>query len=81
MVSISKGLGYLVSAVSVMLLGLVAWQSASERPLLAACLIAGMALSVLGMALRWIAHNRDARERERLARRLDECLRAQKPIA
>jgi Flp pilus assembly protein TadB len=77
MVSISKGFGYLVSAVSVMLLGAVAWRSASERPLL----VAGMILSVVGMVIRWIAHNLDERERERIERRLDECLRAQKPIA
>lgn len=77
MVSISKGFGYLVSMVSVMLLGVVAWQSGSERPLL----VAGMILSVVGMVIRWIAHNRDERERARLERRLDESLRAQKPIA
>ena len=81
MVSISKGLGYLVSTVSVVLLGIVAWQSASEKPLLFACLIAGMAASVLGMALRWVSHTRDRAEKERLERRVDECLRAQKPIA
>lgn len=81
MVSISKGLGYLVSTLSVILLGIVAWKSAAEQPLLFACLIGGMTASVLGMALRWISHRRDQREKKQLERRLDACLRAQKPIA
>jgi Tfp pilus assembly protein PilO len=80
-VSISKGLGYLVSTISVVLLGMVSWKSASEQPLLFACLLAGMAASVLGMVLRWISHRRDQAEKERIEQRLEEHLRAQKPIA
>jgi hypothetical protein len=83
MVSISKGLGYLVSTLSVVLLGIVSWNSASEKPLLLACLIAGMAASVLGMSLRWISHRRDQREKQRIEQRLEERLsgRAQKAVA
>jgi hypothetical protein len=61
-----KGLGYSVSTLSVILLGIVAWQSASEQPLLFACLIAGMAASVAGMALRWISHRIDEKEKARI---------------
>lgn len=69
MVSLLKGLGYLVSTLSVVLLGIVAWKSASEQPLLLACLIAGMAAAVLGMWLRWLSHLREREEQ------------AQEPIA
>jgi hypothetical protein len=61
-----KGLGYLVSTISVVLLGIVAWKGASEQPLLLVCLIAGMAASVIGMALRWISHRIDRKEKERI---------------
>jgi hypothetical protein len=69
MVSISKGLGYLVSTLSVILLGVVAWKSAAERPAMLACLIGGMTLSILGMALRWASHRQDQKEKAALARR------------
>lgn len=71
MVSISKGLGYLVSTLSVILLGIVSWNSASERPLLLACLIGGMVASMLGMSLRWISHRRDQKEKERIERKAE----------
>jgi hypothetical protein len=66
-VSTLKGLGYLVSTLSVILLGIVGWKSASEQPLLFACLVIGMLASIAGMALRWISHRveqkqKDARE-------------------
>jgi hypothetical protein len=64
MASALKGLGYLISVVSVVLLGLGAWKSASEKPLLLACLIGGMAASVAGMALRWISHRMSEKEKE-----------------
>ena len=48
-----KGLGYLSSIVSVLLLGAVAWSSASEKPLLLAALVLGIATSIGGMGLRW----------------------------
>jgi hypothetical protein len=51
-----KTSGYLVSSVSVGLLGAVTWKTASANPLLLACLIGGMALSILGMILRWISY-------------------------
>ena len=51
-----KGGGYLVSGASVLLLGIPALKSASENSVMLACLVAGMLLSVAGMALRWRSH-------------------------
>ena len=64
MVSALKGLGYLVSTISVILLGMVAWKGAKEEPLLLACLLAGMAASVAGMGLRWLSHRLSEKEKE-----------------
>jgi hypothetical protein len=64
MVSALKGLGYLVSTMSVILLGIVAWKGAKEEPLLFACLIAGMVASVAGMGLRWLSHLLSEREKK-----------------
>ena len=55
-VSALKGAGYLTSTASVVLLAIVAYESASEEPLLLACLIAGVVTSILGMCLRWRSH-------------------------
>jgi len=54
--AVIKTSGYLISSVSVMLLGVVSWKSASEKPVLLACLIGGMLLSILGMICRWISY-------------------------
>ena len=62
-VSTLKGLGYLVSTLSVVLLGIVAWKSASEQPLLFFCLILGMLASVAGMSLRWISHRMEQKQK------------------
>ena len=71
MASIFKGLGYLVSTISVVLLGIVGWKSASERPLLFACLILGMAASIAGMGLRWISHRIEQKEKQRIERKAE----------
>jgi hypothetical protein len=64
MVSLLKGIGYAVSTLSVILLGIVSWKNASEQPLIFACLLAGMASSILGMLLRWLSHRMDQKEKE-----------------
>lgn len=64
-----KGYGYLTSIVSVLLLGAVAWDSASEKPLLLTLLILGMLTSMGGMALRWRAQIESQRETEKLKKR------------
>lgn len=51
-----KTLGYMISTVSVLLLGVVSWKSASKDPVLLACLIGGMTSSIIGMALRWSSY-------------------------
>jgi len=55
-VSALKGEGYLVSSVSVVLLAVPGWKSASSDPLLLGCLMLGMAASIGGMAFRWRSH-------------------------
>ena len=57
-----KGAGYLVSALSVILLGAVSWHATRGQPWMRGMLIAGMATSVVGMVLRWISHRREQRE-------------------
>jgi|GraSoiStandDraft_35_1057300.scaffolds.fasta_scaffold539901_2 hypothetical protein len=64
MVSALKGLGYLVSTFSVILLGIVAWKGARDDPFLFTCLIAGMVASVAGMSLRWLSHRLSEKEKE-----------------
>jgi len=64
MVSLFKGLGYLVSTFSVILLGIVAWKGAKDDPLLLTCLIAGMLASVAGMGLRWLSHRLGEKEKQ-----------------
>ena len=54
-----KSVGYLISFVSVALLGIVSWNSAKSQPLLAAALIGGMASSLIGMGLRWLSYRMD----------------------
>ena len=58
-VSRLKGEGYLTSTLRVILLGVPAFKSASEDPAMLASLLAGMGLSVAGMALRWRSHRVD----------------------
>lgn len=64
-VSQLKGGGYLTSTVSVVLLGIPAMQSAMASPAMGASLLAGMALSVGGMALRWHSHRVEMRQNRR----------------
>lgn len=51
-----KEIGYLASGVSVLLLGLAAWHTASGQILLQIAIAGGIALAVIGMILRWRAH-------------------------
>ena len=57
-----KGLGYLVSILSVFLLGAIAWPKAQDPKWHVVILIAGMATSILGMAFRYKAHLDQQRE-------------------
>ena len=57
-----KGLGYIVSIISVLLLGAIAWPRAREPAWHEPVLIAGMATSIVGMAFRYKAHLDQQRE-------------------
>ena len=60
-----KGLGYLISIVSVLLLGAVAWPKGGEPDWYKSVLVAGMATSILGMACRYKAHRDQRKELKR----------------
>ena len=60
-----KGLGYLTSIVSVLILGAVAWPKTGEPAWHAPALIVGMATSIIGMAFRYKVHLQEQREIKR----------------
>ena len=60
-----KGLGYLVSIVSVFLLGAVAWPKPEDPGWHQLVLIAGIATSIIGMGFRYIAHRKEQAEIKR----------------
>ena len=57
-----KSLGYLISTVSVLMLGVVAWPKPGDPPEKSYLLIAGMVASVIGMFLRYLSHRKDKRD-------------------
>ena len=57
-----KGLGYLVSIVSVVILGAVAWPKPDEPRWHVIALRLGMMTSIVGMAFRYKAHLDEQRE-------------------
>jgi hypothetical protein len=57
-----KTTGYLVSCLSVALLGVAAYPGAQKAGL-APALFAGMATSVIGMALRWLSYEVEKRRK------------------
>jgi hypothetical protein len=59
-----KGIGYLISTGSVILLAIVSWSSASESPALTAYLIGGAALSIVGMFCRWLTYQIEKRRQD-----------------
>jgi uncharacterized membrane protein YhhN len=56
-----KGLGYLISTLSVILLGIVAWPKPDEPQWKAALVLTGMTASMIGMFLRYLAHRKQDR--------------------
>jgi hypothetical protein len=57
-----KGLGYLISIVSVFFLGAIAWPKDGEPGWYMPALIIGMATSIVGMGCRYKAHLDQLRE-------------------
>ncbi|QKD03488.1 hypothetical protein [Mesorhizobium loti] len=62
---ILKGAGYLFSTLSVVLLAIVSWKSASQSPLLVASLLVGAAASITGMFCRWLTYEIEKRQDEK----------------
>lgn len=54
-----KELGYLVSTLSVLLLGIVAWPKPDQPSWKTAVLICGMMASIGGMLLRLLSHRKE----------------------
>ena len=57
-----KGIGYLVSIVSVFFLGAIAWPKPDDSEWHLPVLIAGIAASILGMGVRYLAHRKQQAE-------------------
>ena len=57
-----KAAGYLISILSVLLLGAAAWPKAGDPSWLLPVLLGGMGLSMMGMGLRYIAHLKQKQE-------------------
>jgi hypothetical protein len=67
-----KALGYLISIVSVLFLGAIAWPKAGDPAWHLPVLIVGMATSIIGMGCRYKAHldqKREIKKAEAEARR------------
>ena len=64
-----RGTGYLISIVSVILLGLVAWPKPEDPSWHAPALLAGMGASIVGMLLRWVSSRKQLHELHDLERR------------
>jgi membrane protein DedA with SNARE-associated domain len=62
-----KGLGYLISSVSVLLLGAVAWPKPEDPKWHIWALMAGMIVSIMGMGVRWVSHRKDRKDIQRAA--------------
>ena len=66
-----KGFGYLISTISVILLGIVAWPKPGEPQWHAILLSLGMAASVAGMGVRWLSHRKDRKDIHRVERKAE----------
>lgn len=62
-----KGVGYLISTLSVGLLAVVSWSNARKDALLTVCLLTGAATSIIGMFCRWLSYELEKRMEERQA--------------
>jgi len=57
-----KGIGYLVSILSVFFLGAIAWPKQDDPAWHLPALIVGMATSIIGMGFRYYAHRKQQAE-------------------
>jgi len=63
-----KGIGYLISTISVLFLGAVAWPKPEDPQWQAWAVAVGMATSIFGMGLRFLSHRKDRKDIQRAAR-------------
>lgn len=66
-----KGLGYLISAISVGLLGIAAWPKPDEPQWKAMLVALGMITSVAGMFIRFLSHRKDRHDIKHAERKAD----------
>ena len=62
-----KGVGYLISTISVFFLGIVAWPAPEEPGWKAWAVGIGMATSIMGMSVRFMSHRKDRRDIKKAA--------------
>ena len=63
-----QGLGYFISTVSVLFLGVVAWPGPTDPDWHPWAVFVGMATSILGMFFRYLAHRKTVHEIHRAER-------------
>lgn len=64
-----RGFGYLISIISVILLGIVALPGADDPSWHLPVVVAGMTASILGMGFRWLASRKQLSELHEVERR------------
>jgi len=62
-----KGLGYLISTISVFFLGIVAWPGPGDPDWHGPAVLIGMMLSVMGMGVRFVSQRQDRPDIRRAA--------------
>lgn len=62
-----KGIGYAISTISVLFLGVVAWPKPSDPKWHAWAVGAGMITSIVGMGMRYASHRKDRKDIQRAA--------------
>ncbi|HZU50846.1 MAG TPA: hypothetical protein VE968_03115 [Sphingomicrobium sp.] len=67
-----KGIGYLFSIIGALLLGAEAWPKPSDPSWHLPALIAGIATTIIGFVVRYMAHLKQRREIERTKREAEQ---------
>ena len=67
-----QGLGYFISTISVLFLGIVAWPGPGDPEWHIWAVILGMVLSIGGMFTRYLSHRRDRKDIHRVERKAEQ---------
>ena len=67
-----QGPGYLVSTISVIFLGIIAWPGPTDPSWHALAAVIGMVTAVLGMFMRYLAHRKNRRDIRRAERKAEQ---------